>query len=225
MSSVKPEDPRANQKARTRAAIIAAAQELQRQGTEPTVEQAAEQARVSRATAYRYFPTKEALLVELSDMVPDAARVDALLANAAAGDIEERLLLLIDTFDGIVLAEEEHYRTFTRVAMDTWLRSHRNGDDAPVVREGRRMRWLETVLAPLDELPPERKRLLQAALALTLGAEAIITMKDVCRLDNDETLAVLRWAATAILRGALQDAPGSDPDQPSRPERNGQTPS
>ena len=223
MSSVKPEDPRANQKARTRAAIIAAAQELQRQGAEPTVEQAAEQARVSRATAYRYFPTKEALLVELSDMVPDAAHVDALLANPAADDIEARLLLLIDTFDGIVLAEEEHFRTFTRVAMDTWLRSHRNGDDAPVVREGRRMRWLETVLAPLDELPPERKRLLQAALALTLGAEAIITMKDVCRLDNDETLAVLRWSATALLHAALQDAPGSDPDQPSRPERNGQT--
>ena len=225
MSSVKPEDPRANQKARTRAAIIAAAQELQRQGTEPTVEQAAEQARVSRATAYRYFPTKEALLVELSDMVPDAAHVDALLADAAADDIEERLLLLIDTFDGIVLAEEEHFRTFTRVAMDTWLRGHRNGDDAPVVRERRRMRWLEAVLAPLDELPPEGKRLLQAALALTLGAEAIITMKDVCRLDNDETLAVLRWAATALLRAALQDAPGSGPDEPSRPKRNGQNPS
>ena len=50
-------------------------------------------------------------------------------------------------------------------------------------------------------------------------------MKDVCRLDNDETLTVLRWAATALLHAALQDAPGSDPDQPSRPERNGQTPS
>ena len=50
-------------------------------------------------------------------------------------------------------------------------------------------------------------------------------MKDVCRLDNDETLAVLRWAATAILRAALQDAPGSGPDEPSRPKRNGQTPS
>jgi AcrR family transcriptional regulator len=224
MSIVKPEDPRANQKARTRAAIIAAAQALQRQGTEPTIEQAAEQARVSRATAYRYFPTKEALLVELSNMVPDAAHVDALLANSAADDIEERLLLLIDTFDGIVLAEEEHFRTFTRVAMDTWLRSHRKGDDAPVVREGRRMRWLEAVLAPLDELPPERKRLLQAALALTLGAEAIITMKDVCRLDNDETLAVLRWAATALLRAGLQDAPGSGPDEPTTPERNGRNP-
>jgi AcrR family transcriptional regulator len=224
MSAVKSPDPRANQKARTRAAIIAAAKELQRQGTAPTIEQAAEYARVSRATAYRYFPTKESLLIELSE-VTDPAPVEALLANLTTDDVEERLLLLIDTFDGIALTEEEHYRTFMRVSLDTWLRGRRNGDDAPVVREGRRMRWLETVLAPLDELPSERKRLLQTALALTLGGEAIITMKDVCRLNNDETLAVLRWAATALLRAALQEAPGSGLDQPSTPKkRNGRIP-
>ena len=221
MSAVKPRDPRANQKARTRAAIIAAAQELQREGIAPTIDQAAERARVSRATAYRYFPTKEALLVELSDIIPGAAHVDALLANLTTDDLEQRLLLLLDTFDGIVLAEEEHYRTFTRVSLDTWLRGYRNGEDAPVVREGRRMRWLETVLAPLNELPPERKRRLETALALTLGGEAIITMKDVCRLDDDETLAVLRWAATALLRAALQEATGSGLDEP---QRNGPIP-
>ncbi|HYB28433.1 MAG TPA: helix-turn-helix domain-containing protein [Solirubrobacteraceae bacterium] len=224
MSAVKSQDPRANQKARTRAAIIAAAKELQRQGTAPTIEQAAERARVSRATAYRYFPTKEALLIELSE-ITDPAPVEALLANLTTDDVEERLLLLIETFDGFMLAEEEHFRTFTRVSLDTWLRGRRNGDDAPVVREGRRMRWLETVLAPLDGLPAERKRRLQAALALTLGGEAIITMKDVCRLDNDETLAVLRWAAIALLRAGLQEVPGSGVDQPGTPKkRNGRIP-
>jgi AcrR family transcriptional regulator len=224
MSAVKPTDPRANQKERTRAAIVAAAKELHRQGTAPTIEQAAEHARVSRATAYRYFPTKEALLIELSE-ITNPAPVEALLANLTTDDVEQRLLLLIDAFDGIVLAEEEHYRTFTRVSLDTWLRGRRNGEDAPVVREGRRMRWLETVLAPLDELPTEHKRQLQAALALTLGGEAIITMKDVCRLDTDEALAVLRWAATALLRAALQEAPGSGLDEPGTPKkRNGRNP-
>jgi AcrR family transcriptional regulator len=221
MSAVKPTDPRANQKARTRTAIIAAAKELHRQGIEPTIEQAAEHALVSRATAYRYFPTKEALLIELSTMT-DPAPVEALLADLTTDDVEERLLLLVEAFDGFALAEEEHVRTFTRVSMDSWLRARRNGEEEPVVREGRRMRWLETVLAPIEELPPERMRRLQAALALTLGGEAIIIMKDVCRLDNDETLAVLRWAATALLRAALQEAPGSDVDEPSRPKRNGQ---
>lgn len=218
MSTVKPKAPRANQKARTRAAIVAAAQELQRQGTAPTIEQAAEHARVSRATAYRYFPTKESLLIELSE-ITDPAPVEALIGNLTTDDVEQRLLLLIDTFDGIVLAEEEHYRTFTRVSLDTWLRSRRNGEDAPFVREGRRMRWLETVLAPMDELPPEQKRRLRAALALTLGGEAIITMKDVCRLDNDETLAVLRWAATALLRAARQEAARSGLHAPSTPKK------
>ncbi len=224
MSAVKPKDPRANQKARTRAAIVAAAQELQREGAAPTIEQAAERARVSRATAYRYFPTKEALLIELSEFTHPAP-IEALLANFTTDDVEERLILLIDTFDGFLLAEEEHVRTFTRVSLDTWLRGRRNGEEAPVVREGRRMRWLETVLAPLDELPPERKHRLQAALALTLGGEAIITMKDVCRLDNDETLAILRWAATALLRAALQQAPASGLNGPSTPrKRNGRIP-
>lgn len=224
MSAVKPQDPRANQKARTRAAIVAAAQELQREGTAPTIEQAAERARVSRATAYRYFPTREALLIELSE-ITDLAPVKALFEDLATDDVEERLLLLIDSFDGFVLSEEEHFRTFTRVSLDIWLRGRRNGEDAPVVREGRRMRWLEAVLAPLNDLPPERKRRLQAALALTLGGEAIITMKDVCRLDNDETLAVLRWAATALLRAALQEATGSRLDEPDIPKkRNGRIP-
>jgi AcrR family transcriptional regulator len=223
---VKAEDPRANQKARTRAAIIAAARELQRQGTPPTVEQAAEQARVSRATAYRYFPTKEALLVEISDITPALVPVEALLASFATGDAEQRLLVLLDTFYRIVLADEEHVRIGERVYLDTWLRAHRNGDDAPVVREGRRMRWLETVLAPLDDLSPERKRLLQAALALTLGPQAIFTMKDVCRLDDEEALAVLRWAATALLHAALEQAPNQQAAAPdgSLPESDSSLP-
>ncbi len=44
-------------------------------------------------------------------------------------------------------------------------------------------------------------------------------MKDVCRLDNDETLAVLRWAATALLRAALQEATGSRLDEPDIPKK------
>jgi AcrR family transcriptional regulator len=202
-------DPRANQRARTREAIVDAARELRNAGTTPTVEQAAEKARVSRATAYRYFPTKESLQIELFGSLPGVAEVEAALANMATDDVEERLLLLVDSFDSAALAEQEPFRVATIVAQDMWLRSHRNGDQTPHVRERRRMKWLEQVLAPLD-LPPERKRFLKAALALTLGTEPMIVMKDVCRLDDDDALAVLRWAALAILRTALQESPTKD---------------
>ena len=141
MSSFSEEDPRANQKARTRAAIVEAAQQLHRQGITPTVAQAAEQARVSRATAYRYFPTQEALNIEVTDVTPKLVDVEKLVGNLTTEDVERRLLLLVETFGQIVLAEEGQFRTALRVYHDTWIRSQRNGgNNVPTVREGRRMR-------------------------------------------------------------------------------------
>ena len=197
-------DPRANQKARTRDAILDAARDLRNEGTMPTVEQAAEKARVSRATAYRYFPTKEALQIELTGTLPGMADIDIAMANLTTDNVEERLLQLVDMFGSAALAEQELVRVAAIVAQDMWLRSHRNGDHDPHIRTGRRMTWLDQVLAPL-ELPPERKHFLQTALALALGPEPMIVLKDVCHLNDEDTLTVLRWTALAILRTALQE--------------------
>jgi AcrR family transcriptional regulator len=211
MSSFSQEDPRANQKARTRAAIVEAARQLHRQGITPTVAQAAEQARVSRATAYRYFPTQEALNIEVTDVTPKLVEIEKLVGSLTTEDIERRLLLLLDTFGQLVLAEEGQFRTALRVYHDTWLRSHRNGgnNNAPPVREGRRMRWLDKVIEPLHDLPEEQKERLRAALALTMGPDSIAIMKDVCRLEDHEALAVLRWAATVLLRAGLEEGRAS----------------
>ena len=64
MTMISQEGGRINQKRRTRAAIVAAAAELVRQGKSPTVAEVADAALVSRATAYRYFPSQEYLLAE-----------------------------------------------------------------------------------------------------------------------------------------------------------------
>ncbi len=211
MATVRQDDLRGNQKARTRAAIVEAAQRLQdEEGEPPTVAQVAEAAGVSRATAYRYFPTQEALVVEVADITPDVAATEAVLAELATDDLERRLLLVLDAFNPAVLAKESHYRRALWVYLDTWLRGNRNGDESPVVREGRRMRWLDRVLEPLDDMPEQQKRRLRAALALTIGSDSLVIMKDVCRLDDDEALEVLRSAAIAILRAGLaevQEAP------------------
>src|SRR3954453_15473245 len=200
MAVSRQEDLRANQKERTRTALVDAGTELlRRSGAPPTVAEAAEEAQVSRATAYRYFPTQEALLVELAEVTPRAAPVEALLISLDTDDVEARLLKLLDTFGPIVLDDEAQMRTALRVYLDTWLRSRRNGTgDAAPVREGRRMRWLDDVLEPLHGLPDEQKRRLRAALAVTLGIDSIVVMKDVCGLDDEESLEVLRWAATAL---------------------------
>jgi AcrR family transcriptional regulator len=200
------QDPRANQKARTRAAIVAAAEELRTaSGATPTVAQAAEHAGVARATAYRYFPTQEALEVEVADINPEVAATEETVAALETDDVEERLLALLDAFGPVVFAEEAHFRRALWVYLDTWLRSDRAGVEAPAVREGRRIRWLDTVLEPLRDLPEEQTRRLRSALALTLGSESLVVTKDVCGLDEEEALAVLRWAALAILRAGLAE--------------------
>ena len=54
---------RADQKRRTRAALVSAARELVARGVTPTVADAADAASISRAAAYRYFPNQALLLV------------------------------------------------------------------------------------------------------------------------------------------------------------------
>lgn len=202
-----PADPRANQKQRTREAIVAAAAELLRAGGRPSVAEAAESAKVSRATAYRYFPTQEALLIEVAQVNPAAEPVERWLAQLQGGEPAERLRGLLGAFHRIASAEEVALRTGLRAYLDTWLESRRRGETPDVVREGRRMRWLDEALAPVrQQLTPAKWRRLRAALSLTLGAESIVVMKDVCHASDSEALATLDWAAQALLRAALEEA-------------------
>jgi AcrR family transcriptional regulator len=198
---------RVNQKRRTRSAIIAAAQAIVEQGGTPTVAQAATDALVSRTTAYRYFPTQESLLLELSINI-DVREVEDLAARPLDGTRpEDRLLEFVDLFNRHVLANERLYRTGTRHYMDMWLAAERMGDAHAYTREGRRARMIATILEPLrDTIPDDELRRVEAALCLVAGGEAIQVLRDVCRLESDEALAITRWAAEVILAAGLRPA-------------------
>ncbi len=199
-----PHDPRANQKSRTRSAIVDAAAKLLRTGVTPSVAAAAEAAQVSRATAYRYFPTPESLQLEVAGVTPTLAPVEQLVGSLEGDDVEARLAAFQGIFNSLAFANEAQMRMALKVYLDTWF----GNTDAPApVREGRRMRWLETVLAPAKRGSSKKQwRRLQAALALTMGTDAMVVMKDVCRLDDDEAQEVLSWAARTLLQGALREA-------------------
>ncbi|MEZ0229882.1 MAG: TetR/AcrR family transcriptional regulator [Planctomycetota bacterium] len=213
MTKTSRQDPRANQKARTRAAIVEAAARLLARSGPPTVAEAADEAKVSKATAYRYFPTSEALLLEVSELTPAVAPVEAML-DALPDELpaEDRLLRLVDSMAPIVQAEEVPMRAALRVYLETWLRDRGSERASSIpVREGRRIRWLDAVLAPVRrELGDARAKKLRSALAFTLGIEALVVLKDVCRIDDEgEALSVQRWAAAALLRAALDEARGA----------------
>jgi AcrR family transcriptional regulator len=196
-----------NQRNRTRAAIIEAATALMRDGRPPTVAEAAERALVSRATAYRYFPTQESLLSDVAKVEPLVKPVHDLVASFSTDeDSEQRLTALAGALTRAILSDEALVRTGVRVYMDTWLANQRDGNQTPV-RAGRRMRWIDQALGPISERldEPGRKRL-RCALAVTLGTEALLALKDSAGLEDDEEIvATLEWASGALLRAALQD--------------------
>ena len=195
--------PRANQKERTRSAIVEAAMRIFRGGATPSVAEAAEAAKVSRATAYRYFPTPESLHIEVAGITPTYAPVEQLVQTLEGKDAEARLTAFAKTFNEITFANEAQMRMALKVYLETWFGA-RDRAKTPPVREGRRMRWLEGVLQPAKRGTTKNQwRRLQAALALTVGTDAMVIMKDVCRMDDEEAQETLLWAAQTLLRGGL----------------------
>jgi AcrR family transcriptional regulator len=195
---------RVNQKRRTRAAIVAAAKRLLDEGSTPTVAQAAEAALTSRTTAYRYFPTQEALLVEVA-MNVDVDAIEQLVARPVdEGEAVARALAVLDEFNGHVFAAETQYRTALRLYLDLWLEAAATGDDAPIVREGRRVRWFETSLAPLRSsvTTAEWQRLI-TVLCLLSGPETLTVLRDVCQIDRDTARAITSWAAETVIRATF----------------------
>ncbi len=205
-----PSRGRVNQKLRTRAAIVAAAQELFDAGTTPTVAQAAEAALVSRTTAYRYFPTQESLLTELT-VTAGVESIEELVARPVdESDARERTLAVMEAFLRNTFEAEGQYRQAARLYQDQWLAAVAGGESSPTIREGRRRRWYAQTLAPLrSQISKADWDRLITALCLLSGPEAMITLRDVCGVDERTARKVTAWAAETLLRETF-----GDPDHP-----------
>ena len=160
---------------------------------------------MSRTTAYRYFPTQDALLVEIA-MNDDVVDIEALVASANDPDrARARAIDVVELFNEHVAGAEIQYRTALRLYLDQWLAATGAGEEAPVVRAGRRQHWFEQSLEPLrsvtDTVSWERT---VAALCLLCGPEARTVLRDVCGLDEVSAREVVRFAAEALLDTGLR---------------------
>jgi AcrR family transcriptional regulator len=194
---------RGNQRYRTRKDLLAAAARLVREGRKPSLEEVAAAALVSRATAYRYFPNVEALLVEASvDLaVPDS---EAVFAGDPSVDPEERVDRAEAAMHRAVVENEAALRLMLASAL---VRAARGpaGDGVPL-RQNRRTPLIEAALAPArGRFGDDSYARLVAALALVFGPEAMVVSRDVLRLDEGTARAVKGWAARALVRAALEE--------------------
>jgi AcrR family transcriptional regulator len=193
------QDGRLNQKRRTRRALIEAASNLVRAGKQPSVAEAAEAALVSKATAYRYFPTQHSLLLEVGfEAMHPSAR--SLLDGASGDDPQARFETVLRAVHSYMTSEEALFRTMMKVTQERWLDSADRGEQDPVVREGRRLEHIDAVIEPLrNELDGDALARLRCGLALVFGIEPIAILKDVCGLDSAEALEVLEWVGKTLI--------------------------
>lgn len=186
---------RDRQRQRTRKDLLQAAARLMAGGRTPTLEEIAEAAMVSRATAYRYFPGLDALLLEASLDVA-APAVDDVLGPDAPIDPGARLKRVDDAFDTMIRANEAPLRMMLVHALQQQIK----GAELPV-RQNRRTPLIEAAIAPTGLSPAAADRLAKA-LALVIGTEAMLALKDVLGLDPDEARTVRHWAIDALVAAA-----------------------
>jgi hypothetical protein len=73
-------------------------------------------------------------------------------------------------------------------------------------RPARRLEYVERALAPLQQrLAPDELDRLTFALAVVMGIESTLVLRDICGLESEEILAVQHWAARALVRSATPD--------------------
>jgi AcrR family transcriptional regulator len=185
----------------------------------PSVAEAADAARVSRATAYRYFPTQEYLL---SEAALESARTDIdhlLERSVPSADPAVRLDTLIQALQQVTLEQEAAFRTLLQLSLEAHATGGRKREATEDrLRGGRRIDWIEEALAPLGnpfEKDPATFRRVVAALSLCVGIEALIVLQDVCGLEAAEAVEVSRWAAQALLQAGLREATASSLQQPA----------
>lgn len=191
-----------NTRLRTRKQLLEAASRLLRRNLSPTLEEVAEEALVSRATVYRYFPSIEALLNEAGvDVAFPAA--EAVFAGASA-DPAERVILADRAVDEMVAQNELSLRHMLIHSLKTAIAAP-PGEGR--VRQNRRAPLIAAALEPvLPDLPSETAARLSAVLALFIGTESMLVFKDVLGMDRKDATAAKDWAIRALVDAALREA-------------------
>lgn len=193
---------------RTRRALLEAARQTIAEGGTPSVAEVAERALVSRATAYRYFPTQDALLSE-APLDVDAPTEQQLFGHDAPASAAERVERVRKAMYEFAVGNEREYRLFLRNWHDRWLR--RTPADPAEPRGARRVELLERALEPLRrQVGRARLRRAKVALSVLIGVESMLVHRDVLGIDRAEAEAAMEWAVRVLV-----DALGSPGVVPS----------
>ncbi len=179
---------------------------LMQRGQTPSVSAAAEAAGVSRATAYRYFPTQSALV----EAVVDHALGPILNWDSASTDAGDRVQDLLASSHGRIVEFEATFKAALGLSLQHWAQQRSGArPTGTAFRRGHRIELVERALAPLrGALSDAQFSRLAKSLSLVFGLEVILVLQDIWNVDADEMQDVTTWTARALVRAALAEANG-----------------
>ncbi|MBV4367259.1 TetR/AcrR family transcriptional regulator [Erwinia sp. BNK-24-b] len=191
-------------RARTRRLLIETAMKLFDGGAFPSITEVAQEAQLSRATAYRYFPTQSALVSAIV-----AETLSPIKSwRPSREEVSDRIEELLSFAFPRMLEHEGTLRAALHLSLTQWAQSRSSdGPEREKLVRGNRKALLQHVVEPLnDELPPEIVDRVIKSLSLVYGSEIFLVMKDIWGCDNDQLQDIGKWIAKAIMRQAREDA-------------------
>jgi AcrR family transcriptional regulator len=176
---------------------------IQESGHIPSVAEAAARSKVSRATAYRYFPSRSALVTAVIDSSLGPVRK---LASANPNGRDRVHELFLQTFPRFKEFEAQ-LRAAAQLSLEQWGLERAGLLEEEPYRRGHRVRILEHAIEPLAPLmsPAVRNRL-HHALSVVYGIEPYVILKDIWGLGDREVERTALWMADALIDAALRDA-------------------
>lgn len=191
-------------KGRTLRLLREAARELLRTGGPLTVPSAAELAGVSRATAYRYFPNNDAVVLHATMSLADDPLGDTDWAPPATGSPDElgaRAASLVRTTAAWAFDHETELRAILRLSL-----TPERENEQPRRGLTNRGRWIDALLEGLpSDVPPAARDRLAAALVPLFGSDAVVWTTDMAQLPRDQAIELLAWMAQVLIAATLTD--------------------
>ena len=175
---------------------------IQADGHIPSVAEVAVRSKVSRATAYRYFPSRSALITSVIDASLGPVRS---LAPDDRGGRERVHELFKKTFPRFKEFEPQ-LRAAAQLALEQWALERAGLLEEEPYRRGHRIGILDHAIAPLKaELTPAARERLHRALSVIYGIESYTILRDMWDLSDREMEKTVLWMADALIDASLRE--------------------